>query len=272
MLRKISLVVITILILSALPSVFAGGPVYDELPDLEGREVVVAVENFYTPFQFNDPRADEAIGFEYDLINEICNRLNCTPVYETTSFDLQLAGVADGTYELAMNGLFITEERQQTYDFSIPYFSAETYLMVRADEDRFTSIQDFIEKAESEDLAFGAQAGSFSQIIATEIHPIPEDQVVTFDDFTALLVSLANGDIDAMAVDAFGGKFVGTNSEVYKLIGDPLVEPVPVGLIFTKGSDLVEPFNAAIDSMTKDGYLSYLAYKWSTDFQPLAEE
>jgi len=270
--RRISLILVTLLMLSALPSVFAGGPVYDELPDLEGREVVVAVENFYTPFQFNDPRADEPIGFEYDLVNEICNRLNCNPVYETTSFDLQLAGVADGTYELAMNGLFITEERQQTYDMSSPYFQAETFLMVRADEDRFTDINDFIAKAESEDLIFGAQAGSFSQIIATEIYPVPEDQLVVFDDFSALLVALANGDIDAMAVDAFGGKFVGTNSEVYKLIGDPVVDPVPVGLIFTKGSDLVAPFNAAIESMTNDGYLAYLAYKWSTDFQPLAEE
>lgn len=270
MLRKISLALIVVLMLASLP-VFAGGPVYDELPDLEGREVVVGMENFYTPFQFQDPRADDPIGFEYDVISEICRRINCTPVFETTSFDLQLTGVADGTYDLAANGLFLTEERAATYDFSIPYFQAETYLMVRADEDRFTDMNDFVAKAESEDLIFGAQAGSFSQEIATGIYQIPDSQVLTFDDFGTLLVALANGDIDGMAVDAFGGKFVSANSDVYTLIGEPVVDPLPVGLIFTKGGDLAEPFSAAIQSMIDDGYLAYLTYKWSTDFQPLAE-
>lgn len=270
MLRKISLALIAVLLIAAVP-VFAGGPVYDELPDLEGREVVVGMENFYTPFQFEDPRAEGPIGFEYDVINEVCNRLNCTPVYETTSFDLQLTGVQDGTYDLATNGLFITEERQQTYDFSIPYFQAETFLMTRADEDRFASIEEFLAIAESEDLIFGAQAGSFSQFLAEEEFQIPESQVLTFDDFGTLLVALANGDIDAMAVDGFGGKFIGANSTAYKLVGEPLVDPVPVGIIFTKGSDLAEPFSAAIQSMINDGYIAYLTYKWSTDFQPLAE-
>jgi len=33
----------------------AAGPIYDELPDLEGAEVRVAVENLYLPFQFENP-------------------------------------------------------------------------------------------------------------------------------------------------------------------------------------------------------------------------
>jgi polar amino acid transport system substrate-binding protein len=258
-------------ILAALPS-FAAGPVYDELPDLGGQEVIVAVENQYIPFQFVDSRAPEqAIGFEYDVVNEACRRINCTPVYETTTFELQLAGVQDGTYDMAMNGLFIFPDRQEIYDFSTPYLQSGTYMLARADEDRFTGIEDFISQAEAEDLRFGVQANSFGQEIASSIHPIPEGQVVTFDDFNALLVALLNGDIDAMVVDAFAGEYVGSNADRFKLVGDKLVDSLDIAFIFEKDGDLDEAFTAAIESMKADGYIDYLYHKWAVDFQVLGE-
>ena len=267
--KKLALLLVLLLI-SALPAL-ASGPVYDELPDLEGREVVIAVENFYMPFQFNDPRADEPIGFEYDLVEEACERLNCVPVYETTTFELQLTGVEAGEYDMAMNGLFVFPDRQEIYDFSVPYTQSGTYLLVRADEDRFGSLTELAEIAEDQDLIYGAQTGNFNEEIGRSIYSIPEGQIVTYDEFGALLTALAQGDIDATAVDAFAGTFVSNSGDAFKLVGDPVVDPIDIALMFTKGSDLVEPFNAAIESMQADGYLDYLLYKWSVDFTPVAE-
>jgi polar amino acid transport system substrate-binding protein len=50
------------------------------LPDLEGREITVAVENAYLPFNYIDPATGEGIGWDYDAIDEICARSNCVPV------------------------------------------------------------------------------------------------------------------------------------------------------------------------------------------------
>jgi polar amino acid transport system substrate-binding protein len=269
--KKLALLVAVLLVaITALPS-FAGGPVYDELPDLEGREVIIGVENFYTPFQFIDPRAEEPIGFEYDLVEEICERINCVPVYETTTFELQLTGVESGQYDMVMNGLFIFPDREEIYDFSVPYTQSGTYLLVRADEDRFSSLTELAEIAEDQDLIYGAQTGNFNEEIGRSIYSIPEDQIVTYDEFGALITALAQGDIDATAVDAFAGKFVSNTGNTFKLVGDPVVDPIDIALMFTKGSDLTEPFSAAIESMKADGYLDYLLYKWSVDFTPVAE-
>ena len=41
-----------------------------------------------------------------------------------------------------------------------------------------------------------------------------------------------------------------------------MIKSEPIGLIFPKGSDNVAPFNAALDSMKADGYLTYLENKW----------
>jgi polar amino acid transport system substrate-binding protein len=76
-------------------SAFAAGPVYKDLPDLEGREIRVAVENLYTPFQFENPSNGEVMGFEYDMLAEICARLNCVPVYEYISWDAMIPAVSE---------------------------------------------------------------------------------------------------------------------------------------------------------------------------------
>ncbi len=272
--RKIALFLSSMVFILAMASVsLAEGPVYDELPDLEGQEVLVAVENFYTPYQFIDPRADEPIGYEYDIVSEVCERINCVPVYENTTFDIQLSGTAAGEYDMAMNGLFITEERQEIYDFSVPYSQAEAYLLARTGEDRFTGLANFAEVAADSDLIIGVQSGSFGQaLVAPDWYAVPESQIVTFDEFGALLVALQNGDIDTMVVDAFGGEFVSSTGDIFELVGDPVADPVDMGFIFQKDSELDEAFSAALESMQVDGYLDYLVYKWSIDFTPLAEE
>jgi len=57
-----------------------------ELPDLDGKEVVVVTENAYPPLQFVDPASGEAIGWEYDAMAEISKRINITVVYENISW------------------------------------------------------------------------------------------------------------------------------------------------------------------------------------------
>ncbi|MCA9981686.1 MAG: transporter substrate-binding domain-containing protein, partial [Anaerolineales bacterium] len=83
--------------------------------DLEGREVRIAVENAYNPFSFIDAESGEAIGYDYDIFNEICARANCTPVFVETSWDAMVAimgGSGDfDTFDIGADGITITEER-----------------------------------------------------------------------------------------------------------------------------------------------------------------
>ena len=82
-----------------------------ELPDLGGREVVVVTENAYPPLQFVDPGTGEAIGWEYDAMDEIAKRLNFTVEYENASWDAMIPAVAEGQYDIGMTGITIRDER-----------------------------------------------------------------------------------------------------------------------------------------------------------------
>ena len=55
------------------------------LPDLQGKTVVAVTGNDYTPLNFIDPKTGEAVGWEYDAVNEICRRLNCTVEWKVAS-------------------------------------------------------------------------------------------------------------------------------------------------------------------------------------------
>ena len=55
--------------------------------------------------------------------------------------------------------------------------------------------------------------------------------------------------------------YVGANPDKLKVIGDP-ISSEDYGFIFPPKSDLVAPFNAAIETMKKDGYLDHLNTRW----------
>lgn len=238
-----------------------------ELPDLGGREIVIASENTYPPLQFVDPKSGEAIGWEYDAIAEIGKRLNARVTFQNTSWDAMIPGVSAGEYDLAMNGITIREDRAEKVAFSDPYMRSEMFMLVRADEDRFTDAKGFA--AETDFLA-GSQPGT-TPFYVTVYEVLDGDEanprIKLFETFGAAVQALRVGDVDLVLTDSTGGKgYVATNPDVFKLIGEPMGSE-DFGFIFPKDSDLVAPFNAAIASMRADGTLDALNQKWFFDYK-----
>src|SRR5210317_1342173 len=106
------------------------------LSDLEGLEVTIAVENAYLPFNYIDPETGEGAGWDYDVWDEICVLINCTPVYVEAAWEGMIQAVADGQFDAAADGITITDERAEIVDFSAGYINLEQRLLVRLDDDR----------------------------------------------------------------------------------------------------------------------------------------
>jgi phosphate/phosphite/phosphonate ABC transporter binding protein len=234
------------------------------LPDLGGREITIAVENAYLPFNYISLDTGEAGGWDYDFINEACARLNCTPVWVEFAWDTMIASVAEGQFDMAADGITITEERAQQVDFSDGYANIEQRLLVRIDEDRFETVE---ELAADPELKLAEQIGTTNYNTALEY--VTEDRIVAVDTFGLAVQSLIAGDVDGVVIDEVAGQgYVGANSDSVKLVG-PSISSDQLGFIFPKGSDLVEPFNAVIADMSADGTLEEINQKW---FSKTAEE
>ena len=236
------------------------------LTDLAGREVTVAIENAYIPFNFVDPQTKEAMGWDYDALAEICRRLNCTPKFEEIAWDNMIAAVADGQFDLAADGITITDERAKQVDFSAGYMKVDQRVMVRNDNTAINVIDDL---KSGTDTRIGTQKGTTNFEEAKKL--VGEARVTAFDTFGDAIQALIAGDVDAVVIDDTAGQgYVGVNADKVRLLEGVIVGQ-ELGLIFPKGSDLVAPFNAAFDAMRGDGTLDLLAAKWfGPDFKPAA--
>jgi polar amino acid transport system substrate-binding protein len=217
----------------------------------------VAVENAYLPFNYIDAETNEPAGWDYDAINEMCRRLNCVPDYQTFAWEPMIQAVADGQFDMAADGITITDDRAQVVDFSVGYINVDQRLMVRIDEDRFDAAEAL---AADDSLKIGSQTGTTNYDVAVEL--VGEDRVVAFEQFGFAVQALISGDVDAVIMDETAGQgYVGENADAVKLVG-PSLSSDELGFIFPKGSDLVEPFNLVIAEMKADGTMEELGQRF----------
>jgi polar amino acid transport system substrate-binding protein len=229
----------------------------DGLTDLGGRDITIAIENAYIPFNYIRLDNGQAEGWDYDALAEICERLNCTPVYQEIAWDNMIAAVSQGQYDVAADGISITEERAQVVDFSDGYIAVDQRVVVRLDETRFDHLDDV---RGATDIRLGSQRGTTNYDFAVGL--VGEANVVGFDTFGDVVQALINGDVDGVVIDDVAGQgYVGENADQIKLL-EGAEAGGELGFVFPKGSDLVGPFNAALDSMRADGTLETLRVKW----------
>ncbi len=229
-----------------------------ELPDLMGATITVAVENAYIPFNYIDQETGEAVGWDYDMLGELCARLNCVPEYIETSWDGMILAVSNGEYDMAADGITIKEDRAEIVDFSDGYISLEQVLLGRIDEMRFDGSEALAADAS---LIVGVQPGTTNYWVALEL--VGEERIVTYETFPVAVQALIAGDVDAVVMDDVAGQgYVGVNAEQLQIVGGPLTSMEELGFIFPLGSGLRDAINAGMDSMRADGTLQAINNKW----------
>lgn len=231
-----------------------------ELPDLDGQTVRVAAMNAYPPF--NDINVEgRAIGWDYDLMDELCARLNCTPQFVEIAWAGLIDSVADGTNDMAVNGITIIDERRDRVDFSDPYITLRQVLVVRINEERFSNAAEF---AADESLRLMGLTGTTNLAAAYDLLGEDSPRVIeTEAEFENMIVALIAGETDAIVMDDVAARrFVNQTPDAIRLIDETISDVEELAMIFTRGSDLLAPFNAALASMREDGSLETLRDFW----------
>jgi len=230
-----------------------------EVPDLGGRTISIAVENAYLPFNYIPADGGDPAGWDYDAFAAICELINCTPDFVPMQWDPMIDQVSQGVVDTAGDGISITEERAEVVDFSDPYMVVEQRFIARLDDDRFADATVVI----GGDALVGTQVGTTNYELAEEL--VGADRIKAYDQFPFAIQALISGEVDVVIIDdAAGQGYVGTNADQIKTI-DGALQSDPLGFIFPKGSDLVEPINAALVLLKADGTLDELGVKYFTD-------
>jgi polar amino acid transport system substrate-binding protein len=83
----------------------------------------VATDATWPPFEFIDTKTTEIKGFDIDVMTAIAEKAGLDIEFVNVGWDPLLAGMAQGTYDLAISSITITEDRKKEMLFSDPYFA-----------------------------------------------------------------------------------------------------------------------------------------------------
>ncbi|MDQ2065746.1 transporter substrate-binding domain-containing protein [Xinfangfangia sp. CPCC 101601] len=84
------------------------------------QRLTIGTEAPFPPYIMTDA-SGALTGFEYQLMQEICQRKQFRCDWESTAFEELVPGVMDGRFDVVLGGMAITPERRALVDFSMPY-------------------------------------------------------------------------------------------------------------------------------------------------------
>lgn len=115
-------------------------------------EIVIATEGTWAPWTYHNEE-DQLVGFDVEVAQKIAEKLGVTAHFEEVAWDGIFAGLDSERYDIAANGVEVTEERAEKYDFSAPYAYIRTAIIVRGDNEEIKSFEDLNGKTTANTLA-----------------------------------------------------------------------------------------------------------------------
>ena len=213
----------------------------------------VGTEGTYAPFTFHDDTG-ALVGFDVEIGREIAERLGVGAEFVEGSWDGLIAGIDANRYDVVINQVGITEERQAKYDFSEPYIASKAALVVRGDNTDITSFETLSGKKSAQTLT--SNYGKLAQQYGAEVVPTEG-----FDQSIALVLQ---GRADATINDSlsyFDFKTQQPDADV-KIVATEADADFS-GVLLAKGKpELVEAINAALAEIKEDGTYSEISEKY----------
>jgi glutamate transport system substrate-binding protein len=161
--------------------------------------------------------------------------------------------IQDGTVDIVVATYTINDTRKQVVDFAGPYFVAQQDLMVKADDDSISSVDDLDGKQVC------TVKGSTSATNVT--NKAPGADITLLDTYSQCAEGLGDGRYDAVTTDnTILAGLVQQSSGAYKLVKAPFSDE-PYGIGLTKGDDAFRSFlNDVLDDIFDNG-------KWASAFE-----
>ncbi len=224
----------------------------------------------YPPFE--TVKGGEEVGFDVDMTVEIAGRLGLEVSWVRADFDTIFTAVAGGQFDMVAAASTITEEREQTVDFSSPYYNSRQALVVNTQETPDITSTDQLGEGD----VVGVQKGTTGKGWAEDnLQPQGVD-VKAFTSATDAFRDLEAGNISAVVNDE------PSSAEIIKdLPSLAIVQPIDTnekyGLAFSpENPGLKDAVNQALADMIADGTYVTIFQKWfpgvevPPEFQPSA--
>ena len=218
-------------------------------------KIVIAMEGQWAPWTYHDESGD-LVGFDTEVGKAIADKLGVNAEFIEGEWDGLFAGLDGGRYDCIINGVEITEERTEKYDFTTPYAYIKTALVVADDNTDITSFENLSGKKTSNSL--GSTYADLAEQFGASVSNV--------DTLSETIDMVLSGRVDAtLNAEVSFYDYLGEHPDAPIKIVDLTDDASEVSIPLVKGEDnatLREAVNKAIDELRADGTLKSLSEKY----------
>jgi polar amino acid transport system substrate-binding protein len=215
-------------------------------------QLLVGTDTPFPPFEIGQP--PDISGYDIEVLNEIAQRLNLEVTYQDTAFPTIFRDLAQGKFDIVAAASTILPDREQTVDFSDPYYLTPQSLLVAEGNTDISNVDDLAGKT------VGAQDGTTGEFYAQDNTDASE--VRGYPEGPDAIKALRAGQVDAVIID-----FAVSKDAVEKAGGVEIAQKIVTNELYgfptAEDNDaLREQINEALAEMKEDGTLTEIYQKY----------
>ena len=222
----------------------AAGGLVDKIK--EAGELVLLTNAQFPPYEYLGDD-NQPTGVDIEIAQKIADELGVKLTVVDMDFDGLVPALNGGKGDFIAAGYTITEERQQSVDFSDEYATSNQMVIVKKDDPKVAG-------ATVEDLAgktIGVQLGTTGDLFVSD-----EVEGATVKQYKSAIeagMDLANGKLDAVVVDKLPAQSIVANNDSLTVYDDVLTtEQYAMAVRKGESDDLLEVINKVLADMKGD--------------------
>lgn len=231
--------------------VFAGGS-----PENREETLIVGMELQFPPFETTTEDGTPT-GFSVDFAAEMARALGRNVEIKNIAWTGLIPAVQAGNVDIVISSMSVTEEREKTVDFTVPYGTWYIVSLLNKDTDVATF-------AELDDAKYtvAVKIGTTAETIAAE--KLQKAEIRKFDSWDTVVLEVAQGNADVAMYDPVS---VYNAYQKYPDTTKPLFEPIdgwdfPIAGAMKKGNDaLRKEIDSFITKAKEDGSIARISKK-----------
>jgi polar amino acid transport system substrate-binding protein len=220
-----------------------------------GEKLTVGSDVPYPPFEEFGKSKTEFKGFDIELVEAIAEKIGRTPEVKDTSFDTIFRDLAQGKFDMVASATTITPEREETVDFTNPYYlpSAQSIVVKKGNTDLKTD-------KDLEGLVVGVQQGTTGEEYVEE--EIATKELRTYPQGPDTIPALKAGTIDAVVIDRpVAENIIAADSDLE--ISGGIETEEQYGFVVQQGDEeLLNELNDGLKEVIDSGEYKTIYTKW----------
>lgn len=215
----------------------------------------VGSDTAFAPFEFQDEKTKEYVGFDMDLIRAIGKQMGAEVQVQGMGFDGLIPALEAGNIDATISAMTITPERAQKVNFSKPYYKSGLSMVVKSDNNTLKSFKDL------EGKRIAVQIGTTG---AEEAKKIKDAKIREFNTAPEAFMELKAGGVDAVVNDLPVNEYyiAQAGGKDAKIVGDPLTSEEYGIATAKKNTELADKINKALEELKKNGEYEKIYMKW----------